>query len=547
VVTCPLRCALRIAAGRIWYRVRVAPSSGTGCGATLVVAALTVALAIVLGVGLLARWRMRRYRALFRIPVRRDDRLETCGPRLTFDIVLEPSGFTLPDGLARAGQTAFLRLSVKAGPLGHLFDPAFELTELTDLADIADLRGLGSGRPLALRQSFERGARGDRYVNLSPLFALDPRRPPTPSRRRVRIRGRFIRAASGRASLLVFDPPSLGRGPRLVLAPHPDDAEIGAYGVYAGEPSASWVVTLTAGEGGSGGPAARLPDGVRARWNAELRVHDSLTIPRLAGVPFDRCANLAYPDGRLEEMHRAPGRAFPLACERDLSRAALRARNAAPGLGPPDAPATWDGLVDELRRILEFVKATVVVCPHPAIDPHPDHVFTAVALSEALRRLDGPQPLVLLYVVHVREVPIHPVGGAGSLVTVPPTTGSSGEGGDARSGDGWSADTLYSLPLSPELRQAKAFAVEASHDVRDVHAGHDGGPGTLAGLLRAVKRGVSGYLSGLGRHPTSFLRRAPRPNELYHVVGSTSFARLVDRALEQRATEGGRDPQDTRS
>jgi LmbE family N-acetylglucosaminyl deacetylase len=534
--------------GRIWYRVRVGPSSGTGFGATVVVAALAAALAISLGLGLLGRWRIRRYRALFRIPVRRHDRLETCGPRRTFDIVLEPSGFTLPDGLARAGQTAFLRLSVKVGPLGHLFDPELQLTDLADVADVADfsdlrdLGDLGSGGPLGLRQSFERGARGDRYVNLSPLFEPDPRRPLAPSRRRIRVRGRFIRAASGPASLVVFDPPSLGGGPRLVLAPHPDDAEIGAYGVYAAEPSASWVVTLTAGEGGSGGPAARLPDGVRARWNADLRVHDSLTVPRLAGVPFDRCANLAYPDGRLEEMYRAPGRAFPLACARDLSRAALRARNTAPGLGSPDADATWDGLVEELRGILEFVKATVVVCPHPTVDPHPDHVFTAVALAEALRRLDGPQPLVLLYVVHVRDVPIHPVGGAGSLVTVPPTAGSR-EGGEA-----WSADTLHSVPLSPELRQAKAFAVEASHDVRDVlSSGDDGGPGTFASLLLAVKREVSAYLSGLGRHPTSFLRRAPRPNELYHVVGSTSFARLVDRALAQRATEVDRDPGAPRS
>lgn len=436
--------------------------------------------------------RMRRYGGWFRLPRRRDDVLTIRGSDRAVDVIIRPDGFDVPAGLDLAGRTVLLQLKLKARLPGHWLDPYIEIRH--------------DGR--MHRQYFERGAAGQRYVNLSPVFQGSDG-----AVTHVELHGAWICWGTS-AALLAFDKPALDGAKVLVLAPHPDDAEIASFGVYAG--SESWVVTLTAGELATGHLPVGIPAPERSKWTAWLRVWDCLSVPSLGNVPPERRLNLAYPDGALRSMHREPARLFQLGCEASLPRRELRALNKLPQFQSGTPGCSWPALVDDLRALLDLIQPDIVVCPHPLVDTHSDHIFTALALEHAIREFKGKSPQLFLYVVHSGGSPMHPLGPADSLVSVPPGQFP-----------GWAADSLYSHPLEPQRRQAKYFAIEAMHVGRNYAIG--AGPGGGWSILKATRTQISAYLAGMEPHPESLLRRAPRPNEMYYVLRADLLSDLTRR------------------
>jgi len=437
----------------------------------LVLACVVLAMAL----GLL---RMREYRRWFRLPTRRTDALHGALAGTVIPLRLERDGFTVPGGMTFLGRTVLLELRVHAALLGRLFDPFIELA-------------CGG---VTQRQYFERGASGQRLLDLSPCFHSTAMQ----TEPRVRLAGRRLRWQR-EATLHIFEPPALEERNVMIVAPHPDDAEIAAFGIYATH--RSWVVTVTAGERGGGVPVTDIPQEDCWQWAALLRVSDSLSVPQLGRVTAERCVNLAYPDGALGRMHRQPSLPFQLACEPGLPRAQLRSMNAQPGFRDC-APCTWNHLVGELQQLLKLAQPDIIVRPHPLLDKNEDHIHTTRAVALALRASAGRAPLVLLYAVHHPGAPVHPHGPATALSGVAPHDGGS-----------LLADSLYSHLLAPRLRVAKLLAVENMHGVR-------------ANRLPAVAQ-VRGWLAGLGTDPTSFLRRAPRPTEMYYVLAPGRLSELV--------------------
>jgi len=458
----------------------------------------TVAIVFVMA-AFACLFRMRRYRGWFRLPAQRTDGLSCRGNHRTYRLIVEPKGFDLANGLNLQGRTVFLQITVKVLPLGRLFDPFIEIQE---------------GQKTH-RQYFERGVTGQRYLNLTPLFV---RRSGEGPLLRVGLRGSSMRW-DAEASLLVFDAPAIEGARVLVLAPHPDDAEIAAFGMYGA--SRSWVATVTAGERGTGNLPSRFPTHTRSRWAALLRVADSLSVPQLGQVPPGRRVNLVYPDGALESMYQEPSRPFRLACEESLPRSQLRSENQIPEYRGGDSDCTWEKLVGEIRLLLELTQPDVVVCPHPLVDIHSDHVYTTVALERAMRDLPGKLPLLLLYVVHNRGAPSYPFGPAESLVSLPPGKF-----------DGWVADSIYSHPLESGAQQAKYFAVEAMHAARSYA---DGEPKSTLLILKSIGQEIAAYIAGVSLDPASFLRRAPRPNEIYYVVRGNMLTALMEQSLDIRS------------
>jgi LmbE family N-acetylglucosaminyl deacetylase len=462
--------------------------SGSVKVAVLVVAALLVSV-----------WwqRRRRYRGVFRARATRDDRLVCSGPHTEIEVSATADGFEPPPGLLLSGRTVFLELNVRATAPVLLRDPFIQ----------ASMAGAVS------RQYFERAARGRRLVDISALF----RRPDEEGRRRVSLRGSSLEWASA-GRLVLFDPPPIEGADTLVLAPHPDDAEIAAFGVYATR--RSWIVTVTAGERGTADFSGVLPSGAPLEsWYARLRLWDSLTIPQLGGVPSERCLSLVYPDGQLLSMRRRPEEGFQIGCEDKIPRATLRSANRWPGLTRGGSDCTWRGLVEELGEIIDRIRPAVIVAPHPVLDTHPDHVSTSVALEEALRTRSA-RPILLLYSVHRPEARIHPFGPASAVASPPPWND-----------DVPVANALYSHALSPEVRQAKYFAIAAGHDLRTYSAGE---VPTIRAAAVAVKRVLSALVSSTGIDPVSFYRRAPRPNELYYVASVELLTDLVRRATSSQ-------------
>jgi LmbE family N-acetylglucosaminyl deacetylase len=423
--------------------------------------------------------RIRGYRSWFGLPTCRTDVLHCRRDGVSFPVRLERDGFEVPSDARLIGSTVILELRFSTSLLGCLFDPFVEVR-----------RGATKHR-----QYFERGASGQRLLDLSPHFR-DPVEVRSDSR--VHLTGRLIRWRSD-GLLRVFESPALTDANILIIAPHPDDAEIAAFGIYATHHS--WVVTVTAGELGGGIPPQNISNEESLRWVAMLRVADSLSVPQLGKVRPERCVNLVYPDGALESMHREPSQPFRLACEPHLPRSELRSMNAVPDFRS-DAACTWNNLVAELRRVLELSKPDVVICPHPLLDGNRDHVLTTCAVELALR--DTPQltPQCLLYAVHSAGAPTFPHGPASAIGGVAPSTYPS-----------WIADSIYSHSLEPQLRLVKYLALESMHAVR-----HSWMP---------PKPKILGLLAGLGGDPTSFLRRAPRPTETYYVISAEALSQIL--------------------
>lgn len=407
------------------------------------------------------------------------------------EVLCQPDGFDFPP-FGPSMKAAFVPLDIQATWMGRFCDPWIEMT-------IA-----GTTR----KQYFERGVCGRRYLNMSGFLTSTPIPPG-----RVLLRGGHVTFSEQRTQMFGFSE-HLERSEKVVVvAPHPDDAEIGAFGVYSSTDAV--VVTVTAGDatdsfGNATAGGLRVP---RAKV-AEIRVWDSITVPRLGGVPPERAVNLAYPDGELAAMFTQPDREFNGRQTEGVDFAALRAMNLSALVPPGRPPCTWRSLVADLERIFRAVQPTVIVTPFPGQDPHPDHLFTTAAVVEALRSAGLQETRVMLTVVHNRWTELYPFGPAGSEMSLPPLF----------SGDEIECDSLCMMPLSPEQQLAKHLALEAMHDLREVPASS---AVDWRGTLRRTRGQVHAAIHGMGLPPTSFLRRAVRPAELFFVVRLDRLELLV--------------------
>ena len=128
------------------------------------------------------------------------------------------------------------------------------------------------------RQYFVAGSSGERWLNLS--FLRDTLKPALG----VTLRGEGASVSAGPATLRLFDSnPDLTKS-ILVLAPHPDDAEIAIFGIYAHRRST--VVTVTAGNAGAPTYDSVFDDpGELYLFKGRIRLIDSITDSVAGGDP----------------------------------------------------------------------------------------------------------------------------------------------------------------------------------------------------------------------------------------------------------------------
>jgi len=85
-------------------------------------------------------------------------------------------------------------------------------------------------------------------------------------------------------------------------------------------------------------------------------------------------------------------------------------------------------------------------------------------------------------------------------------------------------DGFYSHALSPERLTEKYLALEAMHDVRELSACPSQTVRHLAKKLREI---AGASIHGMGVPPTSLLRRAVRPDEVFWTVSVAAAMRSV--------------------
>ncbi|MHC5128485.1 PIG-L deacetylase family protein [Pseudomonas inefficax] len=380
-------------------------------------------------------------------------------------------GLLKVDCALQGNETLILELQLKSSWLGRFLDPQVELVA----GEQAD------------RQTFERGVDGLRFLNLTGLAA------PLQAGA-LRLRGRHCRL-SGQPRLWITPAVELQRRRVMVIAPHADDAELAAYGLYS-QADETWVVTLTAGEiEAEHYQQMGLAKAEAARLKGRLRAWDSIAVPRWAGVAESRCVQLGYFCLQLPAMQAAPDQ--PIASrEADLADIRVfRQFNPFPLPADDDGAPTWHNLLADLRALLEMARPEVLVMPHPQLDPHPDHICAQAAVLEALQGLAWQPQTLLCYANHLHDNDRWPMGDSGDGVALPPQMSIA---------QAWAP---CSLVLDLATQRDKAMALGMMHDLQPP-----------APFKRRLRRLLQRWLAGRRPSPygeNEFFRKAVRRHELF--------------------------------
>ena len=450
--------------------------------------AVTVAIALA-GVSPATPAPFRPNPHLERFDPRADYRYELgTADAIVHTVELDESGFAWPAGLD--GDTALLEIEVvdarrgAAQPRGG--DPGLR----------------AQGGTITVRQVFEPGARGRRVVDLSPFLRASFSGAITLALDGVRLR-------AGSAKLFVYRNPLPSRSTRvLVVAPHPDDAEIAAFGVYSSTDAD--VVTVTSGDAGEQGFEVIFPEpGEHYRMKGWIRTWDSITVPFFGGVLPGRARNLGYYDATLGRLWGSrPAAVEPLLATLDRP-GHYRELNIDPVLKERPFTGTWSSLVGDLRAELERVNPRVVVAAHPLLDRHRDHRFATLRAAPGARDLAG----------RLRAVALHqPLGRERSVAA-----------GSARRHDRPAALVRRRPLLQPHLL---ASARRGGARSQAGGARGDARPASLRPARRLTARSRrSASASRSVRY--DYFRRAPRPNELFFVLTRDDASRLRTALLDR--------------
>lgn len=426
-------------------------------------------------------------RTLAQEPAANDDRYRFAASRSeerTIRLEATPDGARFLWSAPAGWDTALLGVKVTAGAP----DPRIEMSA-------------GAAR---VRQHLDSDARGLRWLNLTGLRGGLKDGAPVA----IQVQGATIDPS---ATLRTFaNKLDLAR-PILVLAPHPDDAEIGSFGLWAGRNAT--IVTVTSGNAGDANYAADFPDPAQQYlFKGYLRAVDSVTVPWQGGIPPERCFNLGYFDARLRTMREKPAEVVAELYGPNDDIAAYRRANVGKLLPNGSRKNSWANLVEDVLAVLKKVNPAVVIAPHPYLDNHADHQYVTVALAEALGRWNKPATF-LLYTNHAAQN-LYPYGPAGTNVSIPPLAASLPPWA---AGEELPVQGVYSHPVSPDLQRRKLYALETMHDLR-LSPAEQASCGDAAAPRRPDFPRVYGV---------DYFRRGPRPDEVFLAHDRASLRELV--------------------
>ena len=437
-----------------------------------------VTLLLFLAVASLVGGEFWRRQNLYWYDVHHDYRMSFASDRvLRMPVEISAAGFVVP-AVADEWDTAVLRMRLSSKLTGFWFEPHMSIGDE------------GSAAP----QFLERGLSGIRYLSFTgnKLAPGDA----------VGLKGHHLKWKAQTGELVLFSNPSLRAKRILVLAPHPDDAEIAAFGLYSEHES--WIATITAGNYVDG-LYAHLYDSRRQQneLRGEMRAWDSITVPLLGGVGPERVVNLGYSNGSLEQLFEADDHDSELDLYTNELHARFRRGAVAELLGDYPASPNWSGLVNDLSALLRTIEPDIIVAPHPALDAAPDHQLTTIALIEALDRVADHRSILFLYTNHHVLAEYYPFGPSHSAAGLPPWFDAAAP-----------FATIYSHPLDKHRQVQKLFALDAMHDLRAAPDRFVGGPSER--FLSRIKWAAKDVVADpLGTY--SYFRRAIRPNELFFV------------------------------
>ncbi|NHE58210.1 PIG-L family deacetylase [Cyclobacterium plantarum] len=394
--------------------------------------------------------------------------------RNTTKLNLIENKLLIPDNLGK-GTTAFIKVNIKSTFLGKIFSPNIEL--ISKSAKVIDY--------------FEFGGSGDRYLNISSLLQEEAKQ--------IELKSNFLEIQNATVELIHFSKSIPTESKILIISPHPDDAEIAAFGLYSKFPN-SFILTITAGENGLMHYNEIFPDSIQHYLKkGQIRTINSISIPLMAGLKHDHILNLGYFDGTLKEMFdRDPHPVFSQILKTD-SIGIFRNLNFSSLKDSLTGRSNWSSLVQNIQLVLDFFQPDIIVSPHPQMDSHPDHQFSTLATIEAIRNAGLNKGELFLYSNHHVKTEFFPFGKTGGTLSLPPNYD-----------DDYHFHSVYSHALSEEDQMEKVLALDAMNDLR---------PNTQwrywHKLLHWTYQNIKVSIKG---QQNTYFRRAIRSNELFFVV-----------------------------
>ena len=396
-----------------------------------------------------------------------------------FNVQFSNNNLIIPDIEKGSFDTAILEINIQSDLLGNLIEPYIDM----------------KSSKLDLKEYFEYGAKGKRYLNISKFINKDDKK--------IHLISKFCSIEKSQNKLYLFKNKDIEKTKILLISPHPDDSEIAAYGLYSDNSMESYILTVTAGDAGK-----FKYDEIYSKkkehflQKAKLRIWNSITVPMLGGIDTQHSFNLGYFDGTLHKLYFNKDKIIKsLFTDLDSTNyyRNLNFNSVKDELG--NSKSKWSNLVNDIEFFLKKVKPKIIVAPYPAIDSHPDHKFTTIATLEAMKRLDMKDVQLLLYTNHHKESEGYPFGEMHSVVPLPPIVKEP-----------IYFNSILSYPLSMEKQSQKIFALESMNDLRLDTEWLDA-TGNMKNSIKSARKQLSSY-------DLSYFRRAIRSNELFFVINS---------------------------
>lgn len=374
--------------------------------------------------------------------------------------------------------TAFLAIRIECTLRGKLLDP------------FVTIKSADTER----QQYFERSVNGLRYINISEFVH---------SGEAIFIEPLGCGLEHDSTEVLLFSNPSLKDKKVLVIAPHADDAEIAAFGLYSTHNSN--IVTITAGEIEAQEYEAQSANSEDASLlKGRLRSWDSIAVPLWAGLTQQDTIQLGYFCMQLKAMHGSPSENIMSQASGVSDTRVFREFNKQSLNSDAHGSPNWNTLVGDLVELIEQIQPDCIVTPHPELDPHQDHHYSTVAVKEALLKTKHKPKDIYLFTNHLVYSDMFPFGPAHTLASLPPNMDNA-----------QSVESLVSIPLTTTCQKDKATALAMMHDLQ-----------TPLRWKKKLRFQLQAWLIGRRLSPygeDEYFRKAVRSNELFFLLKTEIF------------------------